>query len=89
MSWGKCNYVNPPFVGSVLKWVRKGIYEHSLGKKIVFILPCFSNRSIVLLGLSGAKIEYIGPVRWLCAETGLPSNKKDLDLNPCLLLILD
>jgi hypothetical protein len=35
VEWGQRNYVNPPFVGGVMKWVRKGIEEHKNGKLVV------------------------------------------------------
>tara|TARA_Y100000310_G_C20598894_1_gene771963 strand:+ start:179 stop:580 length:402 start_codon:yes stop_codon:yes gene_type:complete len=39
ISWGKSNYVNPPYGRDVGKWIAKGIAEACLGKRVVFLLP--------------------------------------------------
>ena len=38
VSWGVCNYVNPPFKG-IEKWIAKGAIENLLGKTVVFLIP--------------------------------------------------
>ena len=86
--WGERNYVNPPFVGGVMKWVRKGIDEHKNGKLIVFILPMFACRGIAVLCEYGAEIRYAGLPQWLALEDGEPNPAKKFDRQPCVLLIL-
>ena len=87
--WGQRNYVNPPFVGGVMKWVHKGITEHKKGKFIVFILPMFSQRAIATLCDYGAKLRYAGKPQWLALEDGEPNPVRERDWVPCVLLILD
>ncbi len=88
VEWGKCNYVNPPFVGGVMKWVRKGISEYELGKDVIFILPCFATRPIAVLGEYGAEIRYAGLPKWLALEDNEPHPATKFERQPCFLLIL-
>ena len=75
-SWGRCNYVNPPFLkadgphGGPSAFVRKAIAEQALGKTSVFVLP--APNSIGLLLQAGAILTYGGKVRWLDTVTGAP-----------------
>lgn len=39
ISWGKCNYVNPPYGREIGKWVEKGWFESCWGKTVVMLLP--------------------------------------------------
>ena len=38
-SWGKCNFVNPPYGREIGKWLKKGYEESLLGKTVVFLIP--------------------------------------------------
>ena len=38
-SWGKRTYVNPPYGRGVGLWIRKGLFESTFEKTIVFLLP--------------------------------------------------
>jgi len=37
--WGRSAYVNPPYGKPITKWLQKAIYENSLGKTVVMLLP--------------------------------------------------
>lgn len=37
-SWGKCNFVNPPYGREVGKWLKKGYEEWQKGKTVVFLI---------------------------------------------------
>tara|TARA_Y100001973_G_scaffold96358_1_gene151007 strand:+ start:155 stop:556 length:402 start_codon:yes stop_codon:yes gene_type:complete len=87
-SWGERNYVNPPFVGGVMKWVHKGIAEHKKNKLVVFILPMFSTRAITHLCEYGAEIRYAGRPQWLALDDNEPNPGRERDRQPCVLLIL-
>lgn len=50
-------------------WVRKALYEHSLGKRVVFVFP-LDKWVLMLLGAMGAKVINLGDVRWLATEDG-------------------
>ena len=40
LSWGYCNFVNPPYGREIGKWLAKGYREHKLFDKIVvFLIP--------------------------------------------------
>tara|TARA_R100000234_G_scaffold36855_1_gene21861 strand:- start:865 stop:1329 length:465 start_codon:yes stop_codon:yes gene_type:complete len=86
--WGTRNYVNPPFVGGVMKWVHKGIEEYENNKLVVFILPMFATRAIAHLCEYGAEIEYAGVPKWLALEDGEPHPGRKSNRQPCVLLIL-
>jgi hypothetical protein len=76
--WGKRNWVNPPFMGGMLKWARKAIAEWKQGKLCVFLCPQFQPRSIDLLGENGAEVRYAGRIRFLALEDGKPNPTKDV-----------
>lgn len=39
MSWGGCNFVNPPYGKELAKWLKKGYEEWQKGKTVVFLIP--------------------------------------------------
>jgi hypothetical protein len=88
VDWGKCNYINPPFTGGVMKWIRKAIEEQKKGNTSVIIIPTYQTRATAVLHLAGAEIEFAGLPRWECLETGEPNPCREQDLQPCLLFIL-
>jgi len=75
-SWGKANYVNPPFCrkdapdGGPSAFAHKAIAERDKGNTSVIILPV--PNSIGILLEAGAEVRNAGVVRWLEADTGQP-----------------
>lgn len=39
VSWGKSNFVNPPYGREIGKWIKKGFEQWQLGKTVVFLIP--------------------------------------------------
>ena len=73
LSWGKMNYVNPPFRskdGSPTAFVRKAIDESLKGKSSFLTLPTQSY--VNLLIEAGATLRSLGRVKWLEATTKKP-----------------
>jgi hypothetical protein len=73
--WGISNFVNPPFhryngIGPTA-FVRKAIQESRNGKQTVLLLPTQSYINLLLE--SGAELRSMGRIRWLHAETKIPS----------------
>ena len=89
VDWGKCNWVNPPFTGGVMKWARKAIAERDKGNTSVLILPTYQVRVTNVLYEAGAIIEFAGIPRWLDLKTGIPNPAREQDLHPCLFFILE
>ena len=86
--WGKMNWVNPPFTGGVMKWVRKAISERDCGNSSVMIMPIYQNRAISVLMDAKAEIEFFGKPRFLAMEDLATNPAKSSDLLPCVLCIL-
>tara|TARA_R100000773_G_scaffold29104_1_gene24993 strand:- start:10124 stop:10513 length:390 start_codon:yes stop_codon:yes gene_type:complete len=89
VAWGERNYVNPPFTGGVMKWVRKAIKERDENNKLTaLILPSYQSKAANVLHYAGAEVEFIGCPRWLDLKTLEPNPCPQRELHPCLLFVL-
>jgi hypothetical protein len=72
--WGRCSYVNPPFVtvaeGSkkvgMTAWVRKAIEEQAKGNTSVLVYP--QHGWVHMLVEAGAELRSLGKVNWVDIE---------------------
>ncbi len=69
--WGKSNYVNPPYGGGWVKWVRKCLQEASKGKRVVLIFP-LDRWLLDVLAAQGhsERVRNLGTVRFHAIEDG-------------------
>lgn len=79
LPWGRCNYVNPPFLisdathGGPAAFAKKALGERDRGNTSVLVLPL--PWSIGLLMADGCEVRYAGRVRWLEVLSGDPCRR--------------
>jgi hypothetical protein len=72
--WGRCSYVNPPFVTvaeggrkvGMTAWVRKAIEEQAKGNTSVLVYP--QHGWVHMLVKAGAELRSLGTVNWIDIE---------------------
>lgn len=76
VSWGRVNYVNPPFRkkdsphGGATAFVRKAIAEKQHGNTTVLLIPVQSYVNLLLE--AGAELRSAGRIKWRETTTGEP-----------------
>ena len=82
--WGMRNWVNPPFKGNKMAWVRKAITEWQKGKLVVFMFGLGNRSHIIDLLSKYEDIEF----RARSIYRYNPEGKRCQKIYPCIIFIL-